>query len=268
MLCPSPIILDHSFPHDSDVLRDAGIALGQLADLSTNGHCRLVLTDVLASFVDLFDWQQVASYPLLQVIHSLIIQWLLQPTDQVIVISVDSEVEYRPHPVPQSCSQEGLIDYWSEEVGKLLSLHDQALGKENGFFLGVACHRAFSGGQLETYSGHPCGRCFPLVGPLNLGILIDSEEWHVPDDIKRKNVTVADARKNIYVLGGDVSKSAEGSHFKVVFRNASRPWPLDPNVDPVPERFLKELRDLLDLPVAVIKFALIEGELPERKSRL
>jgi hypothetical protein len=56
-------------------------------------------------------------------------------------------------------------------------------------------------------------------------------------------------------------KEAEGSHFKVTFPEGTRHWPLDPNVDPIPNRFLGQLTASVHLPPEVIKDTLITGSL-------
>jgi hypothetical protein len=217
-------------------------------------------------FVDNFEWAGVASYPLLQVIHGLIVQWLLQPTSEVKLVPVETTTEYTPHPVPVDSGEGILIDLWREQVGKLYTLHKEKHGKSN-FCVAVACDFAYSGGALGAYEPPFPEERFPLVGPGQVGGLDDFDMWVIPHDLHQMSVTYASARKHLSILGGEVSVKAEGSHYKVTFPRASRPWPLDYNMETIPNRFLDQLPALIGLPLEVIKYTLIFGRLPERKPR-
>jgi hypothetical protein len=46
-----------------------------------------------------------------------------------------------------------------------------------------------------------------------------------------------------------------------------RTWPLDSNLAEIPDNFLTELTDITGYKLAVVKYALVEGELPPRKKR-
>ena len=51
----------------------------------------------------------------------------------------------------------------------------------------------------------------------------------------------AEAYRNVRAIGAErIDPPSGGSHYKVRFPGA-RPHPLDPNVDPLPDRFLGEL---------------------------
>ncbi|HVU46044.1 MAG TPA: hypothetical protein VHD85_07960 [Terracidiphilus sp.] len=106
---------------------------------------------------------------------------------------------------------------------------------------------------------------FQLVGPDDLPALGDFERWVIPDGLSNQSVSYDAAKRNLHVIGGDVAKKPEGSHYKVTFKGASRSWVLDSNEDPVQERYLDELKPLTGLPGDVIRYALACGKLPPRE---
>jgi hypothetical protein len=172
-----------------------------------------------------------------------------------------------PHPLPAGLLSEGLTKKWSEEVGKLLVLHDQQTGDEK-YFIGVACHKAFANLEITNYDpALPTCRRFPIVGPNSFGSLDSSEGWVIPPDQHGKQVSYGAAKANVPVLGGTLATCEEGSHLKVHFLGA-RPWILDRNVDPLPERFIKELIPIVKLPYEVIKYALLNGSLPTQALKI
>src|SRR5690242_3383311 len=72
LLCPSPIILDHSFPRSVQELRIAARALGELVEVVDEGRAGLALTGALRQFVQLFEWQrEPAEMAVLHEVHRL-----------------------------------------------------------------------------------------------------------------------------------------------------------------------------------------------------
>ena len=107
-------------------------------------------------------------------------------------------------------------------------------------------------------------RCFPMVGPNQIENLEDAYEWEkIPSEVHSKNVSFDDAIRNIPSSWSLVEPPQRDSHYKVRFPG-NRPWTLDRNVDPIPDRFLKELEDITDLPLPVIKTALLFGSRPRK----
>lgn len=157
-------------------------------------------------------------------------------------------------------------------MGKLLAIHDQhSLNAE--YFIGIACEKAFGGQSIGTYEPHQCCRYFPLVGPggcdcrQNDCPLADAYHLEAPPAYTQTEVSFEAAKKNVFALGAvEVRAPRRGSHYKVKFRNA-RSWTLDPNNDPVPRDFLRELEPITGHPLEVIAYALREGKLPPRKLR-
>jgi len=81
-------------------------------------------------------------------------------------------------------------------------------------------------------------------------------------------VWVADVRRNYRAIGAVALDSPRGgSHYKLRFEGR-RPWPLDPNDDPVPPRYLDKLAVIASLPLPVLVSALLTGDLPDSEFRL
>jgi hypothetical protein len=267
LLCPSPIILDQSFPRSEDVLKLVASALGNLQDYLQNGRANLVLSDVLQLFVAEFDWERTGPYPLLIDLYNLLVQWCLQPHDGLLTVNLDTVPEAGEHPVPADCKDNDLVQLWAIELNKLLRIHDTCAAPGDRF-IGVACHRAFGGELLGNYGGDPVAPFFPLVGP-DLYQLSDAFDWLTPADLHQKQVTFEAAKANISLLGAEPIKTPRrGSHFKVKFPGAPRSWVLDPNVNPLSDDFVRELVPLTNLPFAVIKTVLLTGTFPEKVLKL
>lgn len=268
LLCASSFILDQSFPRDGEELRLVSIALGELERVVHNNEAHLILTDTLREIVKKFDWQRTEWDPKLIDIYNLLSRWFLQPHERLVEIDVCTEDDYRPHPIPHRREDGDLSEIWADEIGRLLARHD-ACCSFNAFFLGIACAFAFAGGELGNYNNPDNQRVFPLVGPNDIcHDLIDAYTWDVPHDINNKSVCFKDALKNCRAIGAtEVKFPTGGSHYSVKFEGAPRPWQLDPNVDPVPNRFLRQLVDISGYPIGVIKYGLLYGELPKRVIR-
>src|ERR1039458_9224452 len=86
LICPSPIILDQSFPRDTRTLDLVAIALGNLQSRIESGDIAVVLTPALQLFVEDFDWATIATYPDLHDLYRLMVQWFLQPHERLILI--------------------------------------------------------------------------------------------------------------------------------------------------------------------------------------
>jgi len=250
LLSVSPLILDQSFPRDTLELRIAAAALGHVAECARNGRAYLLITNALEEFVESFDWSRGGhQHELLREIYSLINLWLLQPHRGLVKLELERVVNYHPHPLPEHVTDTGLAEFWADEVGRLLQAHDTSLNGTNGYFVGVACDSSFSGGPLHQY---PAGvsHCFPLIGPDALSSLLDAYEWELDPHLHRQRVTFSQARNHVDVIGAiDVKPPRSGSHYKVTFSGA-RSWTLDSNIDPVPERFLKQLVPITGYPVS------------------
>ncbi len=266
LICASPIILDQSFPRNKNELNIIAISLGELQDYIEKDKIHLILTAGLRDLIDEFDWNPSRPYPLLNEIYRLITHWFLQPNNRLVEINVEHVKKHEPHPVPIGTENEGLVDFWADELGKILTLHDE-YSTRNEFFIGVACEPAFANNDTCQYDIQNDSRVFPLVGPDTLDQLNDAYKWDIPPNIRQKSVSFNDALKNVSILGATaIDSPSGGSHYKVKFEG-ERPWTLDPNVDPVPDRFLRELTCITHYPLLVIKTALINGCIPEKRLR-
>jgi len=270
LLCPSPVILDHSFPRSLEDLRSAARALGELMYVVDQGRAGLALTGALRQFVELFEWERVpAEMPVLLEVHRLSALLFMAEHPGLIELAVPAAEagQAEPHPRPRDASDGGLVDYWCSEVGELYALHEHASTPKGRFCVGVACAGLFSGNASPGYEPPDAVRVFPLVGPDELDVLVDAFDWDVPADSDRQKVSFADAYRNLRTIGAErIEPPKGGSHYKVRFPGA-RPFALDPNVDPLPDRFLEELTEITSYPLRVVRFALKKGRLPPRKLR-
>jgi hypothetical protein len=264
LLCASPAIVDQSFPRDEHEVRTVAIALGEIQKFLSEKRIHVVLTEVLGQVIQAFDWNRRQSYRLLTEIFRLLDQWFLQPHEGLVKIDVSVVQNYNLHPLPAGISDEGLSLFWADELGKLLALHDASVGHQ-GFCIGVACERAFCGTQPNVYDNPHSVRCFPMVGPNQLADLEDAYEWgDIPVGVHYQNVAFNDVIRNYRILGASVVEPPQrGSHYKVCFPD-NRSWTLDRNIDPIPDDFLRQLVPITDLPMPVIKAALIHGFLPPK----
>jgi hypothetical protein len=268
LICASPTVLDQSFPRDEDQLRAVAITLGEIQQQLKNNQVHLVLTEGLRELVQEFDWRNRDNPPLLLEIYHLLDEWFLKNHERLVRADLSGVNRYQPHPIPAGCSTLGLVEIWSDEVGKLLALHDMCC-QGNSYFIGIACEQAYSGSRLQRYCGHSNPRCFPLVGPREiLQLLVDAYTWQVEPNAQRKKVSINNALKNYKAIGAiRIEPPSGGSHYTMKFKKG-RSWAVDSNVNPIPDRFLSELVTITGYPLPVIRTALITGDLPRRVLRL
>jgi len=266
LICCSPVILDQSFPRDASELYFVAYTLGRIQEQVNRDEIHLILTDELAELVENFDWNVREEYAILIEIYKLLNQWFLQQHERLIRVDLSAIQEYDKHPIPQGCQAQGLVDLWSDEVGKLLAKHDKYCPRGR-FFIGIACESAYCAGTPRCYinpSGH---RAFPLVGPSEILSLADAYDWQVHSDIIRQSVYIKHITRHYKVIGSELLIRPSGSsHFKLTFRGG-RSWVLDANIDPVAEEFLSELTSITGYELPVIKYALLNGELPNKVLR-
>lgn len=269
LVCPSPNILDQSFPRSREELRLVVRALGRITEGIQQQQFVLILTPPIREFImdaSVFDWSKVDEFPELQTIFYTVANLGLQQAG-VRLLDLSQVEDYEPHPVPLDCLDGLLPESWSDELGRLYSVHQESLRPGDQGFVGVACTHAFAQEPLGTYDNPENRPSFPLVGPGQIGELTDSEAYDVPDDVSRRTVTFSQAKARIHFLGGVVTKPRGGSHYQVKFSGA-RTWPLDYNHQEIPDQYLRELEPITRLDLLVIKYVLLEGRFPERKQRL
>lgn len=272
LLCPSPVVLDQSFPRSDEELRLVASALGELQACIENRSVRLILTESLRQIIDDVEWQgrAVNQYPLLAEIHRLFVQMFLQPHNGIIFVRFLEHQDSPPHPVPTSAANGPWIDLWQEELGQLLSIHNQTCDAGR-CYIGIADERGFAGvlnvdNQPAT---HGEMRSFPLIGPDNFEVLSDHAYYYVSEDVVSKPISFSQAKSNCKLLGATaVLNPRNGSHYKVVFPNAPRPWTLDSNLREIPDRYLSELQEITGYEKCFVIAVLVSGRLPPRKLKL
>jgi len=269
LLCPPPNLVDQNFPRSVRELNSVRTALGAIVRLLDQEKCELMLTGVLREFITQldqgFDWSRIAEYPELQVILSILAQFGLQQHG-VQTIDVSHIAEYTRHPLPTGCEDSEFAMSWSDELGRLWILHSQHCSP-GSYFIGVACARAFAGEPKGTYANPDHYPEFPLVGPDEVTTLDDSCDWEIPLDLHQREVSFDDAYKRVRILGGRVEKPNASSHYQVRFEG-KRSWPLDRNLQRIPDRFIKQLQPITGYPFDVIKYVLLVGDWPKRKPRI
>jgi len=262
LICTTPTILDQSFPRNDEELYRVAESLGVIEEILKADKAHLILTNLLREIVEPFEWQN--HHPILGDIRRLLCQWFLQPHERLVEINLDDIEDHNPHPLPFSCNSQGLFDFWSDEMGKMLVKHASCCSGDE-FFIGIACELALCGEGLGEYDNPNNEKTFPLVGREELEQLSDAYLWEdLPPNIYNTNVSFSNACRNCYVIGATrVDPPSGGSHYKVHFEG-SRSWSLDKNIDPVSEDHLQELVGITGYPVTVIKTALIYGSLPQK----
>lgn len=268
LLCPSPVILDHTFPRNDFELKTAAVALGNLTDcVVRKSMAVLVLTKALREFVINIDWS-CKRPDLLVEIHRHLSHLFLQQNSTCIMIELSNVTGYTLHPVPTGIGNGGDLSRWADELGRLLKVHDQAING-HGYFLGIACDKSFSGQTVGTYSSGTHSRAFPLVGPTEIDVLEDGYEWDLPEDAHRIIVGFEDVRRRYSAIGAiSFDPPRNGSHYKVLFPD-NEVWICDRNWGKeIGDNVLKQLKPRCGLPLEVIKIALKTGTLPKRRLRL
>lgn len=267
LICCSPVILDQSFPRNRLELNLVVDTLVKIQEQIKCDEVHLILTEQLAELVENFDWNIREEYAILRDIYNLLNQWFLQQHERLIRIDLSDINEYYKHPIPEGCESQGLVDFWSDEVGKLLSKHDNHCSR-NEFFIGIACESAYCIGQPRHYINPESLRVFPLVGPVEISSLEDAYDWCISPEVRNKNVSFQDVIRNYRAIGShSLERPDGGSHFKLKFKG-HRPWILDSNIDPVAKNHLRELISITGYPFSVIKYTLLYGKLPERRIRI
>ncbi len=264
-----PTLIDQSFPRDLQELNKVAESFGELEKLSINIDLKVVTTDLLIDFLIDFQWQRDAAdgYQLLNEVYAFLLRFLSAGSDRSICVTLAGIGDAPKHPLPIGCTTQGNSELWQDEVGKLLVLHDKVTTK-NHFFLGVMCHHSFAEGKYVG-SGYQNAnaRAFPLIGPDTIYKLDPIRDWDVREEDIKGLISVNMAQQNINLIGGHIVDPRESSHQKVRFKG-KRPWVLDYNVDPIPERFLRQLLDKTDFPYEVIRFALLHGRMPTKRCRI
>jgi hypothetical protein len=134
-------------------------------------------------------------------VYRLLAQWFLQRHEALAELDLSGVANYQPHPVPVGCKRDKWVEFWADELGRLLEVHKEC-GPPAGFSVAVACEKAFAGEPVGRYDGAPANGAFPLIGRDQLkSTLVDAYEWEIDRDIVRKHVSLKMARENCFALG-------------------------------------------------------------------
>lgn len=269
LVCGSPLLLDHSFPRTYQEMQLAAITLGEIDKQIDNEEIQLVITKMLEELILEIDWSDRTNvFPLLMDIQRYLSKLFLRKHNQLIKLDLSAICDYSSHPIPRGCSFNGLAEIWADELGKLLKTHDECC-PSNNFFIGIACEKAYSGLPIGSFQHNGDSRHFPLIGLNDIeDKLVDAYVWDIHPDIRRQTLWNSNIFNNYKVIGSyKIEKPPGSSHYKVKFKN-KRPWELDVNVDPVPNRFISQLETITGLPATVLKAALLTGSLPLKRIRI
>lgn len=266
----SPRLADHTFPRDDHELRLVCQAIGKLSESVEKRTVHILSTEFFRMLLADFKWGGNGTLKNQIITHLNL--WLLGGHAVKVNIDIGNRT-YTPHPMPTGCTtQQRLEELWADELGKLVVQHDDHT-RHGEYFIGIASEKAFAGENVGQFEAHTCTRFFPLVGPKNCDctkkkdtILADAYEYKVPTGYTQTEVTFEAAKKNIHLLGGEVRTPTRGSHYGAKFPGA-RTWRLDPNDDPVPESYLRQLVQITGLAFEAITYTLREGKLPPRRLR-
>jgi hypothetical protein len=267
LVCPTPTILDQSFPRNEDELRLVAESLGALEETVQANTAHLLLTHTLQEVVSAFDWRRNDPHGLLKEIYRLLSAWFLQSHERLISLNLDAVTGHSPHPIPEGCTTGGYVDFWRDELGKLHLLHEKIRQNIQGYCVGVGCDSAFCGKTKGKYADSGSDKSFPLVGPSDLGQLKDAYDWDVHPNFAQKRPSFNDFKKHYRLIGGQCFEApASGSHYKIRF--PLRSWIIDSNYTEVPDDHVKELEAITGYPPIVVTAAMITGKLPPRTLKL
>lgn len=265
-VAPSPIALDQRALDTPGALDMVARALITITEGIQDGDFTLLLTNPLRAFIrdcdTTFDWSKSQHYRRLDIIYRLLGDFGLQKGGVEALDLSDFDAQF-VHPLPVGTEKCPLGPEWAIEMGKLYVLHKECC--KGRTFVGIGCMSAFSGGPLGSYQPD-CIDFLPLVGPPEVSKLDDAYTWNIREEWKNRVITFDEAKRNIHVIGGTLQKPRGTSHCQVTFEGG-RTWPLDSNHGEIPERFLAELAVITGYDLPVIKYALVEGELPPRCGR-
>jgi hypothetical protein len=268
LICPSPIILDQSFPRTDDELRRISNALGMIQQQLKNNEIHLLVTLVQKQFIYEFDWSKAEIHPLLRDIRRLMSQLFTRSDEKRIDLDVSNILEYNLHPLPEGCEGVGLSEIWADEMGRTLVKHDSCCPR-GAFFIGIACDLGYAGCSCRKYTISTETEAFPMVCPANINQrLIDAYEWNTSSNIENQKVHFSDIYRNYKAIGGTSMRPPNGSsHYEITF-SGGRTWPLDRKFREIPPKYLSELVNITGYPIGPLKEALLTGTKPHKVSRL
>jgi hypothetical protein len=261
---PSPVIIDQHFPRTEEQLKRAAHTIGELTRLARNETLVLAITDTLVEVAKEFDWSAGRGEIRSEIYHLLNLL-LFQPHRGVGIVAFTASLRHQAHPIPEYCNDTGMVEFWADELGKLVAMHRDCPG-EGTKCAGVACILAFCGLPLGSYRPSDAPR-FPLVGPSELCVLSDAFEWTTSEDDHTIRVTHQDICENYRLIGAVTKDTDAQGHDMLRFRSGAK-WSFSEKWGNfVRDSHLKELEPYVHLPLRVIKRALGRGLKPTRVLR-
>ncbi len=204
ILCPSPDLIDHSFPRSLPELQKVAGALARVIEGLNDGEFTFLLTEPLRSIIQnaeyTFDWSKAAEFRGLKEVYDALIGLGLQQFG-VETIELAAITVHNVHPVPSGCLNCADTEMWADEIGRLHFVHESCRDPQKPPFVGIGCTSAFSGSALGSYENPEGVPALPLVGPTELAGLSDAEAWDVADEWSRRTVSFREARVNLRLLG-------------------------------------------------------------------
>lgn len=259
-VCPPPLLLDLSFPHSMEELTAAEDALVDLDGRLDSGEAILVLTPMMGLLLTEVDYSCGAG----QVAH--ISGWL----ESIVMGKGNHVVWFDPeegdgalHPEMPCCAA-GNSELWRESA-QSISRGLRAAGAPVGA-IGVVCIGASAGGDLcpswPVDASH-----LVLVSTRDLGQLESAYKYEYDPSVLARPCSLQSVRDHHKLLGATSIKRKRvgGSHVESAVFPGGRPWPLDVNDDPIPEKNITSLQRCARLPGPYVRTVLNTGHPPARR---
>jgi hypothetical protein len=253
LIFPSPVIVDQAFPRTDDQLRYTALTLGALSAEASRNSLILGVPEIFIEVAKDFNWCDSRG-SIRSEIYNLLNLLIFQPHRNVGRVTCRAVGAYQAHPIPTYCNVLGNVEFWAEEMGRLVARHQHCTdaGKRCA---GVACILAFSGHKLGRYRSSKASR-FSLVGPAELAQLSDAFEWQTAKNDHTIKVSYSDVCRNFRLIGA-VSNDMNAQGHSVLRFSAGASWSFSQKWgNDIGDNALKELIPFTNLPLRIIKRAL------------
>ncbi len=166
------------------------------------------------------------------------------------------------YPIPERLAGRGYTQEWAADVSAEVQHHHRCPNRGRDC-VGLAVVRAFGGENVGKYDLKD-KHAFALVGPANLPCIADADEWAVDARAISRKIGEAQFRKHSALFG--VVRIQSGTKHEKAWFADGRSWVFDKKWGNVwLDDKLDQLARMLDLPTAVIKHALVLGEMPAKR---
>ena len=231
-----------------------------LDDLLEHRKAVLVLTPMMGELLTEIEYQGENPGAYCH-IYALINRWVTEKGTGVVWFMDDDGPVHAPIP----CCEDGNTDLWLRAAGSIDSALKRA-GAPCGA-VGVVCVRG-SAGEATCNAWDGSETHLVLVATSNLDVLGGAYTFSYRQDVVSRDCTLSSVRSNYRLLGATGIRSVRdsgGSHVEKLVFDGRRPWPLDVNDDPIPDKNLMTLCECADLPRPYVKTVLNTGSPPERR---